>query len=97
LDRHGAQRPGWLFDTELDYLDSYVNEQVGNFYQPLAAPIPAAAPLAISLPMAHLNWEVSPRFELGYRLPSGFGELDFAYRFLSASGSSRGDVSLITA
>ena len=37
--------------------------------------------------MARLNWTVSPRFELGYRLPSGFGEVDVAYRFLLAEGT----------
>ena len=37
--------------------------------------------------MATLDWTVSPRFEVGYRLPSGFGEVDVAYRFLLAEGS----------
>ena len=37
--------------------------------------------------MAQLDWTVSPRFELGYRLPSGFGELDVAFRFLMTQGS----------
>ena len=37
--------------------------------------------------MAPLAWTVSPRFELGYRLPSGFGEIDVAYRFLLAEGT----------
>ena len=43
----------------------------------------------VSVPMAELNWTVSPRFELGYRLPSGFGEVDVAYRFLLAEGTVR--------
>lgn len=95
LDHCGVQQPGFLFDVELDYLDNYVVESVGQFYQPLAAPIPANAPLAVAIPMAHLDWAVSPRFEMGYRLPSGFGEFDFAYRFFDASGSNLGNVSLI--
>jgi hypothetical protein len=37
--------------------------------------------------MARLDWTVSPHFELGYRLPSGFGELDVAYRFLLTEGT----------
>ncbi len=96
LDQTGVQCPGFLFDMELDYLDSYVIQSVGQFAQPPVATLPANAPLAVAIPMAHLDWTVSPRFELGYRLPSGFGELDFAYRFLTASGSNLGDVSLIT-
>ncbi len=41
----------------------------------------------VIVPMAKLDWTVSPRFELGYRLPSGFGEVDVAYRFLLADGT----------
>ena len=41
----------------------------------------------VHVPMATLEWAGSPRFELGYRLPSGFGEFDVAYRFLSAEGT----------
>ena len=37
--------------------------------------------------MATLNWTVSPRFEAGYRLPSGFGEIDVSYRFLLTEGA----------
>ena len=44
----------------------------------------------VAVPNAPLNLTVSPRFEAGYRLPSGFGEVLLAYRFLAASGSSPG-------
>ena len=37
--------------------------------------------------MATLDWTVSPRFEAGYRLPSGFGEIDVSYRFLLTEGA----------
>ena len=37
--------------------------------------------------MAPLDWTVSPRFELGYRLPSALGEVDVGYRFLLAQGA----------
>ena len=60
---------------------------VGQFVQPTPVPVPFTA----SVPMARLDWTVSPRFELGYRLPSGFGEVDFAYRFLLAEGSGTTD------
>jgi hypothetical protein len=41
----------------------------------------------VMVPMAALNWTASPRFETGYRLPSGFGEVNLAYRFLMAEGT----------
>lgn len=56
-----------------------------NFFTP---PIPGT-PVSVTVGVnpSHLNWTVSPRFELGYRLPSGFGGISLAYRFLAAEGS----------
>jgi hypothetical protein len=36
---------------------------------------------------APLGWAVAPRFELGYRLPSGFGAIAVSDRFFSTSGT----------
>jgi hypothetical protein len=41
----------------------------------------------VRLPAADLDWTVAPRFELGYRLPSGFGQFSFAYRFFGTDGT----------
>src|SRR5262249_53403703 len=38
-------------------------------------------------PPAALDWTAAPRFEVGYRLPSGFGQFAFAYRFLISEGT----------
>jgi hypothetical protein len=90
LDRFQFSQPGWLFDAELDLLGSHVFDHVGQFN----SPPPIAVPFVVSVPMARLAWDVSPRFELGYRLPSAFGELNASYRFLEARGSgSTTDVS----
>jgi hypothetical protein len=79
LDPAGLPQPGWLWDVELDVLGSHVKETLGAFTPP--------APSVPTVPMARLDWAASPRFELGYRLPSGFGELDVAYRFLLTEGT----------
>jgi len=71
-------QPGWLFDVETDLVGTHVQSNVGNTF----APIPGI----VFVPMTPLNWTVSPRFELGYRLPSGFGEVDVSYRFLRTEG-----------
>jgi hypothetical protein len=42
----------------------------------------------VSLPSADLNWAVSPRFEVGYRLGEATGELLLSYRFLATNGST---------
>lgn len=83
LDPAELPQPGWLFDVEVGIVGSHVVNRVGQFVSPPPAPVP----FVLSVPMARLDWTVSPRFELGYRLPSGFGELDIAYRFLLASGA----------
>ena len=49
-------------------------------------PIAPAFPAPVEVPFAALDWTVSPRFELGYRLPDGDGELRLAYRLLASSG-----------
>jgi hypothetical protein len=76
LDLAELPHPGWLFDIELDIVGSHVVNYLGE-----------GVPGVASVPMATLNGTVSPRFELGYRLPSGFGEVEVAYRFLRAEGS----------
>jgi hypothetical protein len=46
---------------------------------------PTAAPV-VAIGTAALDWTVAPRFEMGYRLPSGFGEFAIGYRFLATDG-----------
>jgi hypothetical protein len=41
----------------------------------------------ITVPAANLDWTVSPRFELGYRLPECLGALSIGYRFLATEGN----------
>jgi hypothetical protein len=41
----------------------------------------------VALPSAPLDWVVSPRVVLGYRLPAGFGEFSLVYRGLGTRGS----------
>jgi hypothetical protein len=56
-----------------------------NFLTPPAA---AALPsVNVGVNASHLNWTISPRFEVGYRLPSGFGGIALSYRFLTSQGS----------
>ena len=78
-----AGQPGWLFDVEMDILGTHVINHLGENTVPPIFPSGGGA----NVPMAPLNWTVSPRFELGYRLPSAFGEIDVSYRFLLANGS----------
>lgn len=83
LDPPQLPPPGWLFDIDLDALHPHVKNQLNT-----GVPNPATGNIdQIGLPSAGLNWAISPKFELGYRLPSGFGEFLLSYRFLASDGS----------
>jgi hypothetical protein len=43
-------------------------------------------PDVIRVQATTLDWTVAPRFELGYRLPRGLGEVLLSYRFITTEG-----------
>jgi hypothetical protein len=82
LDPLELPPPGWFADVEAGLVTAHVKQKLTN------ASIPGGnAPDVVRLPSAPLDWTVSPRFAVGYRLPSGFGEVYLAYRFLAAEGN----------
>jgi hypothetical protein len=73
--------PGCFAIVETDIVDSriksHLSDQVTN---------PAGVVDTVVLPTPKFDWTAMPRFTLGYRLPSGFGELSMSYRFLATQG-----------
>jgi hypothetical protein len=94
LDFPPASPPGWFGGAEIQILKSHLVPGLSNVVQPgrfisnppTNGPTPAGAHL-VALPAAPLDWTVSPRVFLGYRLPSGFGEFMLGYRHLGTDGS----------
>jgi hypothetical protein len=82
LDRPPLPPPGWYGDVEINVLSPHVKNALVDTVQ-----IGTAAPDIVALPSARLNWTVSPRFEVGYRLPSAFGSFAVAYRFMDSDGT----------
>ena len=84
LDRPVGPPPGPFFDAELQLLGVHLRNQlrgvvaVGNRVDVFDENTVPGSPLRAT---------VSPRFEAGYRLPEGNGEVGLAYRFLTTSGS----------
>jgi hypothetical protein len=69
---------------ELGILGPHVKNRLDGLVQ-----LPGAkAADDIHVPGAELNWTVSPRVQLGYRLMSGFGEFVLSYRSLASDGSN---------
>jgi hypothetical protein len=81
LDGYVYGPPGLIADLELPIVVPHLRNQ-------LVAPV-TVGPMTTSVhaPPAPLAWTVAPRFELGYRMPQGAGELLVSYRFLTTSGS----------
>jgi hypothetical protein len=77
--------PGWFAAVDVGLVHPHVNNRVSS-----GSPVSPLAAGPVELPVAQLNWTVSPRFELGYRMPDGRGDLRLGYRFLASSGFEAG-------
>lgn len=81
LDPPALPAPGCFAAVEIDPTVAHVKNRLSN------ASVPGNTLGTVHLPSAALDWTAAPRFELGYRLPSGFGELLLCYRFLATDGT----------
>ena len=81
LDPPDLPHPGWFADVDLGIVVPHVKNRLTDLVQVGMCP-----PDVVHLPSASLDWTVAPRFELGYRLPSGFGAFTLSYRFLTTEG-----------
>ncbi|HEV3342878.1 MAG TPA: hypothetical protein VG125_21070, partial [Pirellulales bacterium] len=82
LDPANWPQPGWFTDVDLGAIKPHVSYAIANPIQTLLNATPT-----VQVGSAHLNWVVAPRFEIGYRLPSGFGEISVSDRFFNTGGS----------
>jgi hypothetical protein len=82
LDPPSLPQPGWFGDVEVGAVGPHFKNRLRGTVQ--AGPRP---PDLIHVPGAELDWTASPRVEVGYRLPSGFGDLALSYRSLATDGT----------
>jgi len=83
LDPPDFPHPGWVIRAEIDAVGPHVKGVLSGMVQ-----VPnAAMPDTVSLPTASLRWTAAPALQIGYRLPSGFGEFALGYRGLYSSGN----------
>jgi hypothetical protein len=82
LDRPDAPQPGVYFHTELAITGVHLTNQLSGTVTTAAGRVDPAAP-----PGSPLDATVSPRFELGYRLPNGAGAFGLGFRWLTTSGN----------
>jgi hypothetical protein len=82
LERPYTAQPGWYTDAQADVLFVHLRNQLGG---PVPNKITGNNDF-VSLPGPQMDPTVSPTFEVGYRLPDGWGSLQLGYRFLATSG-----------
>jgi hypothetical protein len=81
----GCDQPGWFGAVDIAVVAPHIKNS-------LVAPvtIPGASgprTVIVHVPQAELDWTGAPRFEVGYRLPEGFGEFLVSYRLLVSEGT----------
>jgi hypothetical protein len=86
LDPGHATPPGWFGGVEIQVVKPHL---IPGLVNTVANPQQKQhmTSTTVALPSAALDWTVSPRVFLGYRLPSGFGEFMVSYRHLGTDGS----------
>jgi len=85
LDRPEWPQPGWFADLEISPMGPHFKNRLNGTVQIDGGPVDM-----VHVAGADMDWTVSPRFEVGYRLPSGFGAIGLSYRFLATDGTSTG-------
>jgi hypothetical protein len=74
--------PGWFGDAEVIFTAPHLKNQLSGLVT--VGPITDT----LFLPITDLDFAVSPRIEIGYRLPEGFGEFLLGFRFLVTEGNA---------
>ena len=82
LDRPDFAPPGWFLDAEVGFAGPHIIGVQSNAGTPVGN-----VPDFLFVPAAGLDWTVSPSLQIGYRLPSAFGEFALSYRFLATDGN----------
>jgi hypothetical protein len=83
LDRPNAAQPGWYTNFEANFLLVHLRNQLGA---PVNNTITGSQDF-IKFDGNPVNPTISPRFEVGYRLPNNWGGIQLGYRFLTTQGS----------
>jgi hypothetical protein len=83
LDPADWPAPGWFSDVEVGIIKPHVSI-------PMMDQVTTGLGTAtvVQLGSAHLQWTAAPRLEIGYRLPSGFGEFSLSNRYFNALGNN---------
>jgi hypothetical protein len=84
LDPAALPPVGWFGSAEAHVADPHV-----RYWSNLRGPVllPGGLTNIVSVPGANLSWTVVPDLQVGFRLPSGFGEFTLSGQYLASDGS----------
>jgi hypothetical protein len=82
LDPPNFPQPGFVASVEVQAVGPHIFQQLSN-----GVPVGGNAPGSLTVPITSLNWTVSPKVEVGYRLASGFGEFAINWQYIGTTGS----------
>ena len=86
LDPPQWPQPGWFAGVQIGLIHPHVEYRQSDTTTDVVT-TKSGRQVNVALQSARLNWTVAPRFVVGYRLPSGFGEFYVADRFFSTGGT----------
>ena len=82
LDPAQWQRPGWFASVDVAVIKPHVSN---DMFEQVTTGL--GKTFVVQTGSAHLDWCVAPRLQVGYRLPSGFGEISLSDRFFQTQGT----------
>jgi hypothetical protein len=82
LDDRQLPQPGFFASVEIAAVVPHIYENIQGQVQ-----FGGRSPDTVQLPNAPLDWTVAPSVTLGYRLPSGFGDVTLSYRGFASQGT----------
>ena len=83
LDLPEMPPPGWFATAEVGLIRPHFANRLNG-----TVALGGGLTDIVAVPAADLDWTVAPRFELGYRIPDGAGEVLLSYRFLISEGQA---------
>jgi hypothetical protein len=82
LDPPQWQQPGWFANVDVAVIKPHVTNEMLELVT-----TGSGKQFVVQPGSAHLNWTAAPRLEVGYRLPSGLGEISLSDRYFQTQGT----------
>jgi hypothetical protein len=83
LDLPDLPPPGWFTNVEVGLIRAHFKNRLSG-----TVALTGGGTDTVAVGAADLDWTAAPRFDFGYRIPDGAGEILVSYRFLATDGQA---------